>query len=126
MRIWIYSLCIVGLVNSFMHYGLMNPYNKSKTFVFIEIFRSSVFFGMCFYYSERATKLIKKKRSIVTSLKVIYFAILGGCIALGIFIAIRIDQYSEGNTSALDPYNLCTALEFEIFRWLPLGLCAIF
>lgn len=129
---WVFVFCICSSIWSIIHYGIIPSTERGKTFCIIEIFRYTIFFLTCFYYSHKAKKLITYKEECVSMLKVMFCLILLTSIVLAIFIDMEIMDYedtpnkSKYNPDNIDPADLCAKLEFQFFRWMPLVMCAAF
>lgn len=90
------------------------------------MFRYTIFFLVCFYYCERAKRQLTYREECISLLKIIYISVLVLSIILAINIDVRINLFENGDVGELDPLGLCSEIEFQIFRWLPLLMCAVF
>lgn len=90
------------------HYGIMPPTNKGTLFVVIELNRFVVFYLLCFYYTDRSSGLLKKRR---VSKNVLNFLMITGlCLIVwfGIDIGVRVHLYKNGDKeNGIDPNTLC-------------------
>lgn len=123
MRLWVYVLCIIDSLNTIWHYGIAPITDKGKTFVIVEILRYTIFFLVCYYYCDKAKKLLTYKEDCISVLKVVYILTLIASVAFGIAIGVEINEDDNGMS---DGKNLCDRLEFQMFRWMPLVMCAVY
>jgi hypothetical protein len=125
---WIWIVGLIQAVNVFVHYGLIRATMKSKTIVLIEILRNTIFFMVCFYYAEKSKKLMSYKRKCLQAITLFYVLTLSINLLLAIDIEIKIVAFTDDPKASeiINPTDLCSTLEFQIFRWTSLTIAAVF
>lgn len=127
-RMWIWIVGLIQAINVFLHYGVINPFLKSKTIVLIEILRNSIFFQVCYYYAQKSKKLLSYRRKCLQVITLFYVVALILNLLLAVDIEIKIIAYTDDSkaTQYINPFDLCSTMEFQIFRWTSLAIAAIF
>ena len=125
-RIWVLGTSLIGLINTFLHYGVLPATWKARSFVLIEVFRNGIFFMICYYYCTKAGSLLSNRVKCLSGLRAMFLLILAVSMILAIDIWVHTVKYENGDKSALNPLNLCSSIEFQIFRWTPHAMCAVF
>ena len=95
-RVAIYGVCALSLLNTFIHYGVISPEDKSRSFVTIELFRATIFFMICYYYCEKMTSLLTYKRQCMTFMRLFYFVTFAINFILAIVIWVNISKQTPG------------------------------
>jgi hypothetical protein len=83
----------VSEIYVFFHYGVMPPMNKGMFFSIIDIFRLFLFYLLCFYYTDKASGLLKSRnrnlsKSVLTTVMIVGLSLITG---FGIFLVVRIN-----------------------------------
>jgi hypothetical protein len=91
--------------------------------VFVEILRYTIFFLVCYYYCEKAKRLLTYREECISIIKIVYLSTLVITVILGVVIDIKINNPEDEDYTGK---NLCDRLEFQMFRWMPLVMCAVF
>ena len=127
-RMWIWIVGLLQAVNVFVHYGLIKAQMKAKTIVLIEILRNTIFFMVCFYYAEKSKKLMSYKRKCLHIITLFYAVVMTINVLLAVDIGIKIAAYTDDpkTNNYINPVDLCSTLEFQIFRWTSLSIAAVF
>jgi len=94
MRILIFAISFLSTLNIFIHYAIINPKTRSKSYFVIEIFRLSVFFLICYYYCNKASGLLPNKRIIRILLRILFIISLVTIMVIGGVISKLIVQFN--------------------------------
>jgi hypothetical protein len=70
LRLGIFALNILGSFYFIWHYGVENFMIRGRTFPIIEIFRFIILLSTCYFYVERASKMIPNSKRIMNIIKV--------------------------------------------------------
>ena len=129
-RIWIYVMCAIASINTFVHYGFLNKELRGETFFLIDIFSSTIFFMVCYYYCSRAGRLLPNGRVLILFLEIIFGICLLVIEILGIYIFVMIYNFHVNPTypdeMKIDPHFLCYSNLFLSFQIFPIVVCIVF
>ena len=70
MRISLYSICILSLINQMIQLGVLNRDQESQVYFIKEIFRMIILFFLCFYYSRKAINLLENANGLRYALNI--------------------------------------------------------
>lgn len=87
---------IIGLLSSlniFVHYGFLSSDDKSRTFFLIEMMRFLLFFMICYHYTKKASRLLKRKEKIMLMLHVLFICIVVFNLGVGIYMLVGINNF---------------------------------
>ena len=113
-------LCILATCYTFFHYGVIPTGMRSGLFFIIEIFRLSILFWLCLYYSQRASGLLPNRKYFMKGLKILFILGLGFNVFLGVWV------FSLLKTGVLTDDRLCIAWQFNAFHLAPILVCFMF
>ena len=128
-KVFILASAALSSFYCFFHYGIMPAHYKSYLFFIMEILRLILFYLLCFYYTDRASGILKKRK---VSKNVLSTVLASGLILIstfGIYIAVQIDRYyNSGKNSdiGIKPGGLCNNMIFRMFRYSHILLCIAF
>ena len=89
----ILSFAFLSEVYVIFHYGIIPPKNKGKYFVIIEINRFVLFYLMCFYYTDRASGLLKQRqvsKNVLSSLLLLGLVLIT---SFGLYLSFKIEEF---------------------------------
>lgn len=69
-RIITFILSLMSGIYIFVHYGLINARARGKYYFLIELSRFINLYSLCYYYSNKASGLIKNKNRLVKFLQI--------------------------------------------------------
>jgi len=120
MRIKIYVLCLVSASYTFIHYCVIKPKYRADMFFMNEIFRYLIMFAICYYYCDKSSGLLKSKRQLLKTLKImgIISVTAISCVGVSIIVGIKLGK--------IDQYALCSEIEFQSFRYYSIATCFFF
>ena len=111
---------MTSAINTFIHYGLINPFYRAKMFFLHEFFRFVIMFGVCHYFCSKASGLLKNKRKIIKWLNI------WGIVSVFLIICMGLQTIMKIDLGMIDFGALCTTLEFESYRYYTIVTCIFF
>ena len=120
-RVQMFCLCFASNVYTIFHYGIFNPKYKAHFFFIIEFLRFFIMYWICYYYLDKASKLLSNGKSIIKFLQIwgvistLGYMVLGVIMSRSYFVAEKINMG-----------YLCTKWYFEVNRLFPITICFIF
>lgn len=111
----------------FFHYGVLPAKYKGQLFVLIEVLRFILFYCLCFYYTDKASGLLKNRNFSKNLLTVFLVFGLFAISIFGIYLGNKVRLYQEGDVAdGINPNELCFNLLFNLYRWFSVFLCVAF
>jgi hypothetical protein len=108
LQLWIMRLCLISQISVFVHYSVYNSVLRSELFSLIELYRFTIFYLTCLYYTNKAQGLLKNRKCKQNVLHSISVSGITFMTISGLTIAILIWRFDNGNTEyGINPRNLC-------------------
>ena len=107
MRIKIYGLCLVSAMYTCIHYCVIKPKYRAYMFFMNEIFRYLIMFAICYYYCDKSSGLLKSKRQLLKTLKIMGIISVTAISCVGVSIIVRI-KTTKDTEDIENLWALCT------------------
>jgi hypothetical protein len=91
----IFVVGIITSANLFIHYSFVSVHGEAQSFFLIEIFRFSLFFLVCYYFTSKASGLLPNKRFMMIVLKITFGITFLFIVAVGAIIMDGINNYLD-------------------------------
>ena len=109
-RMVIMNVCIVACLQTVVHYGILPNPMRARTFFVVEVFRLTILFSICLYYSSKASGLLQGRKSFMRRLKLLYGIGVSSLVVLGIWVFILMSDHQ------LKDDLLCMTWQYNVYH----------